>query len=151
MIAFGSDHAGFALKNELIEFMKKNGYECRDYGTYTTDSCDYSDYAEAACAGVLSGECDFAILVCGTGAGISMSACKIPGIRAACCSDYFTAKYMRLHNNANALCLGARVVSAGLAEELAKVFAQTQFESGGRHERRVNKIKAIECKYSKEI
>ena len=99
--------------------------------------------AKMACLAVTSGECEKALLFCGTGIGISMAANKIKGIRAACCSDYFSAKYTRLHNDANALCLGGRVVGAGLAIELVDVFLNTEFE-GGRHERRVNQITELE-------
>ena len=143
MIALGCDHGGYELKQAIMKHLDEKGVQYKDYGTYSTESCDYPDYAKAACEGVTSGECEKAILICGTGIGISMAANKVKGIRAACCSDYFSAKYTRLHNNANALCMGGRVVGPGLACELVDVFLETEFE-GGRHQRRIDKITAIE-------
>ncbi len=143
MIALGSDHGGFELKQAIMKHLDEKGVEYKDFGTYSTDSCDYPDYAKAACLAVTKGECEKAILICGTGIGISMAANKVKGIRAACCSDYFSAKYTRLHNDANALCMGGRVVGPGLACELVDVFLETEFE-GGRHQKRIDKITAIE-------
>ncbi len=143
MIALGSDHGGFELKQAIMKHLDEKGVEYKDFGTYSTDSCDYPDYAKAACQAVTKGECEKAILICGTGIGISMAANKVKGIRAACCSDYFSAKYTRLHNDANALCMGGRVVGPGLACELVDVFLETEFE-GGRHQKRIDKITAIE-------
>ena len=143
MIAIAADHGGFALKEEVKIYLDSKGVEYKDFGTYSTDSCDYPQMAKTACLAVTSGECEKALLFCGTGIGISMAANKIKGIRAACCSDYFSAKYTRLHNDANALCLGGRVVGVGLAIELVDVFLNTEFE-GGRHERRVNQITELE-------
>ena len=143
MIAIAADHGGFALKEEVKAYLNSKNIEYKDFGTYSTESCDYPQMAKAACLSVTSGESEKALLFCGTGIGISMAANKIKGIRAACCSDYFSAKYTRLHNNANALCLGGRVVGAGLAIELVDVFLNTEFE-GGRHERRVNQITELE-------
>lgn len=143
MIALGSDHGGYELKQAIMKHLDEKGVEYKDYGTYSTDSCDYPDYAKAACEAVTGGECEKAILICGTGIGISMAANKVKGIRAACCSDYFSAKYTRLHNDANALCMGGRVVGPGLACELVDVFLETEFE-GGRHQRRIDKITEIE-------
>lgn len=143
MIALGSDHGGFSLKEEIKKFLEAKGIEYRDYGTFDEKSCDYPDFAAKACAAVSSGECEKGLLFCGTGIGISMAANKCKGIRAACCSDYFSAKYTRLHNDANVLCLGGRVVGPGLAEELVDVFLNTAFE-GGRHARRVQKIMDLE-------
>ncbi|MBP0990212.1 MAG: ribose 5-phosphate isomerase B [Oscillospiraceae bacterium] len=145
MIALGSDHAGFDLKEAVIEYLKSENIEYRDYGCFDRSSTDYAIYAEAACNGIISGECDKGILCCGTGIGMSMAANKIHGIRAAACSDYFSAMATRLHNDANVLCLGERVVGKGLAIELVKVFLNTQFE-GGRHARRVAQIMALENK-----
>ena len=111
--------------------------------TSSTESCDYPDFAVSGCCKVLDGEADLTILCCGTGIGMSMAANKLRGIRAACCSDVFSAKYTRLHNNANVLCLGARVVGEGLAAELVDAFIDTGFE-GGKHQRRVDMITALE-------
>lgn len=143
MIALGADHGGFALKEEIKKFLDESGTAYRDFGTFSTDSVDYPDFAEAVGKAVAAGEFEKGILCCGTGIGISMAANKIKGIRAACCSDYFSAKYTRLHNDANILCLGGRVVGPGLALELADVFLRTQFE-GGRHALRVEKIMKLE-------
>ena len=143
MIAIAADHGGFALKEEVKAYLDSKNIGYKDFGTYSTESCDYPQMAKLACLSVTGGECEKALLFCGTGIGISMAANKIKGIRAACCSDYFSAKYTRLHNDANALCLGGRVVGAGLAIELVDVFLNTEFE-GGRHERRVNQITELE-------
>lgn len=143
MVAIGCDHAGFPLKEEILRFLEEKGVEYRDVGAYSCDSVDYPVHAQKACQLVISGECDKAVLICGTGIGISIAANKMDGIRAACCSDYFSAKYTRLHNDANALCLGSRVVGPGLAAELVDVFLNTPFE-GGRHQRRVDQLSAIE-------
>lgn len=143
MIALGSDHAGFPLKEEIKKYLEEKGIEYKDYGCYTPERFDYAIAAKKACDGVIAGECDKAILCCGTGIGISMAANKVKGIRAACCSDYFSAKYTRAHNDANVLCMGSRVVGAGLALELVEVFLNTEFE-GGRHQARVEQISAIE-------
>ncbi len=143
MIVLASDHAGFPLKEEIKAYLQVKGVEFIDCGAYSTDSVDYAQFAQKACLKVTLGEADKAILCCGTGIGISMAANKVKGIRAACCSDYFSAKFTRLHNDANALCMGARVIGAGLACELVDVFINTEFE-GGRHQRRVDQIHAIE-------
>ena len=143
MIALGSDHAGFPLKEEIRKYLEEKGYEYTDVGCYTPESVDYAVSAQKACDKVVSGECDKAILVCGTGIGISMAANKVKGIRAAACSDYFGAKYTRLHNDANCLCLGARITGVGSALELVDVFLTTEFE-GGRHQRRIDQITDIQ-------
>lgn len=143
MIALSSDHAGFPLKEAIKEYFIEKGIEFEDCGAYSTDSVDYPYQAKKACDLVISGKCELAVLCCGTGIGISMAANKVKGIRAACCSDYFSAKYTRLHNDANALCLGARVIGVGTAIELVDVFINTKFE-GGRHQRRVDQITEIE-------
>lgn len=143
MIALGCDHAGFPLKEEIKAHLKERGIEFIDCGTNSTASVDYAVFAQKACLEVTSGRAEKAVLCCGTGIGISMAANKVKGIRAACCSDYFSAKFTRMHNDANALCLGARVVGAGLAIELVDVFLDTRFE-GGRHSRRIDQITAIE-------
>ena len=144
-IVMASDHAGFDLKNTLVEQLKNDGYEVEDAGTYSKDSCDYPVFAEKACRYMLDGKTELCILVCGTGIGMSMAANKVKGIRAACCSDTYSAKYTRLHNDANVLCMGARVVGEGLAYEIAKVFLETEFE-GGKHLRRINMISDLENK-----
>lgn len=143
MIAIGSDHAGYELKQSVIAYLKENGIEYKDFGCYDTNSVDYPAIAETTCQAIVSGECEQGILICGTGIGISIAANKVNGIRAACCSDYFSAKYTRLHNDANVLCMGGRVVGAGLATELVDVFLHTDYE-GGRHARRVAMIHEIE-------
>lgn len=143
MIALGSDHGGFALKQEVKAFLDSRSIPYQDFGTYTEESCDYPRYAEAACRAVVSGQCEKAILCCGTGIGISIAANKIKGIRAALCSDYFSAKYTRLHNDANVLCMGGRTIGPGLALELVDVFLHTEFE-GGRHQRRIDQIAELE-------
>ena len=143
MIALSSDHAGFPLKEEIKKHLDAIGVEYTDCGAYNTDSVDYPYQAKKACDLVVAGTCDKAILCCGTGIGISIAANKVKGIRAACCTDYFSAKYTRMHNDANALCLGARVIGVGAALELVDVFLNTAFE-GGRHQRRVDQITEIE-------
>lgn len=147
-LVFAADHAGFMLKNYLLSVFKNQGYETIDVGTNSAESCDYPLFAEKACNLVTAGEADLAILCCGTGIGMSIAANKVKGIRAACCSDIFSAKFTRLHNDANVLCLGARVVGEGLAEELATVFVETGYEGidGGKHARRVGLITEIENK-----
>ena len=143
MLVIGSDHGGFLLKQEIKKHLEENKIEYIDVGCYDESSVDYPDIAKAACDKIVSGECQLGILICGTGIGISMAANKVKGIRAACCSDCFSAKYTRLHNDANALCLGGRVVGPGLACELVDLFLDTPFE-GGRHAGRVAKISALE-------
>ena len=143
MIAIGSDHAGFPLKEEIIKYLEENIIDYKDVGCYTPERFDYAISAQKACDLVVEGVCDKAILCCGTGIGISMAANKVKGIRAACCSDYFSAKFTRAHNDANVLCMGDRVVGAGLAVELVDVFLNTEFE-GGRHQTRIDQIMDIE-------
>ncbi len=145
MIGIGNDHAGTSLKLEIIKHLEEQGIEYIDYGVAPGEAIDYPDAAERVCRKVVDGTCDKAILICGTGIGISIAANKIKGIRACACSDTFSAKYTRLHNDANALCLGGRVVGTGLALELVDIFLSTGFE-GGRHQRRVDLITALEEK-----
>ncbi len=142
-IVIGCDHGGFELKNEIIAHLTKKGIEVTDVGTYSTSSCNYPDYARAACEKIQNGEFELGILVCGTGIGISIAANKHNGIRAACCSDTFSARMTRMHNNANVLCMGGRVVGAGLACDMVDLFIETEFE-GGRHQSRVDMISDIE-------
>lgn len=120
-IVIASDHAGYPLKQSLAKLFAEEGYEVIDCGTDSTESCDYPIYAEKLCNVVVEGGAPLGILCCGTGIGMSMAANKIKGIRAACCSDIFSAKYTRLHNDANVLCLGARVVGEGLALSLIHI------------------------------
>ena len=126
-IIIGCDHGGLELKNEIISHLNKRGIEVTDVGTYTTDSCNYPDYARALCARIQSGEFERGILVCGTGIGMSMAANKHNGIRAACCSDTFSARMTRMHNDANVLCLGGRVVGAGLACDMVDKYDDKLF------------------------
>lgn len=142
-IIIGCDHGGLDLKNEIIAHLNKRGIETTDVGTYTNDSCNYPDYAKALCERIQSGEFERGILVCGTGIGMSIAANKHNGIRAACCSDTFSARMTRMHNDANVLCLGGRVVGAGLACDMVDLFVDTLFE-GGRHTTRVSMLTDIE-------
>lgn len=142
-IAIGCDHGGIHLKKVLQDHLAARNVEYTDVGTYTEDSCDYPDFAVKVCDEVVSGRADRGILVCGTGIGMSMAANKVDGIRAALCGDVFSAKMSREHNDANVLCLGERVTGPGLAEMMLDVWLDTEF-AGGRHERRVHKIMAIE-------
>ncbi|MCH5203498.1 MAG: ribose 5-phosphate isomerase B [Oscillospiraceae bacterium] len=144
MIAIGCDHGGFELKLAIMEHLKSRSIEFVDCGC-DGEKVDYPDIAEKTCKKVVSGECEKAFLICGTGIGMSMSANKIKGIRAAVCSDWYSAKYTRLHNDANVLCLGGRVLGAGLALELVDVFLDTEFE-GGRHSSRIEKVMKLEEK-----
>jgi ribose 5-phosphate isomerase B len=135
-LAIGSDHAGLALKQKLLEHLAKTGHQLQDVGTHSTDSTDYPNYAKAVATQVADGEADLGVLVCGTGQGMAMTANKVAGIRAAVCADTFSAHATREHNDANVLCIGDRVVGAGLAVEILDAFLGAQFE-GGRHARRV--------------
>lgn len=144
MIAIGADHGGFELKGEIIKYLEAKNIPYKDFGTYSSESVDYPDIAKAVAYGVLKDGCRLGILICGTGVGISIAANKISGIRAACCSDYFSAKFTRLHNDANILCLGGRVIGAGLAIELVDVFLNTEFEGSERHSKRISKITMLE-------
>lgn len=143
MYAIGSDHGGYALKQEIVKHLSERGIAYRDYGTYSEESCDYPDYGEAVGRAVASGECERGIVVCGTGIGISIAANKVRGVRCALCGDCFSAQMAREHNDANVLALGARVLGAGLALKIVDTFLDSSF-AGGRHERRVAKLMAIE-------
>ena len=145
MYAIGSDHGGYALKQEIMKHLTERGIEYRDYGTFSTDSCDYPDYGEAVGRAVASGECERGIVVCGTGIGISIAANKVHGVRCALCGDCFSAQMAREHNDANVLALGARVLGPGLALKIVDTFLDAEFQ-GGRHARRVAKIMAMEDK-----
>ncbi len=143
-VAIGSDHAGYPLKEEVANALREDGYDIEDLGTYSTESCDYPDIAVAVAREVAAGRFDRGILICGTGIGVTITANKVKGIRAAAVSDTYSARMARAHNNANVLGMGGRVVGPGLAHEIAEAFLQTDFE-GGRHERRVNKINALDA------
>ncbi|MBO5898738.1 MAG: ribose 5-phosphate isomerase B [Clostridia bacterium] len=145
-IVIGCDHAAVELKNKVIAHVEGMGYEVIDVGTYTSDSCNYPDIAETACKKIQTGEVPMGILICGTGIGMSMSANKMRGIRAACCSDTFSAAATRSHNDANVLCFGARVVGEGVAMTLVDAFLTTEYE-GGRHQTRIDMMMALEGKY----
>ena len=142
-IVIGCDHAALNLKNKVVEHLKERGFDVCDVGTYTPDSCNYPDYASAASKKIQNGDAELGILICGTGIGMSMAANKHRGIRAACCSDTFSAKATREHNNANVLCFGERVVGLGLALQLVDIFVNTEY-LGGRHDARVQMLTDIE-------
>lgn len=142
-VALGADHAGFQLKNEIVEALKSGGHEVKDFGCDGPDSVDYPDFAERVARGVSAGSFDRGILVCGTGIGMCISANKFPNVRAALCHNLFTARLSREHNDANVLTLGERLIGAGLAKEIVKVWMETVFE-GGRHARRVDKINTFD-------
>ncbi len=144
-IAIACDHAALNLKGEIMKHLNERGIEFFDYGTYENKSCNYPDYAEKVCNAIKEGKSDLGILVCGTGIGMSMAANKCKGIRAACCTDTFSARFTRLHNDANVLCMGERVIGAGLACDIADIFIDTPFE-GGRHQTRVDMVMALENK-----
>ena len=143
MIAIGSDHGGYDLKQRVVKYLEEKGFEVKDVGCHSKASCDYPVFGHAVAQAVAEGECQKGIVICTTGIGISISANKVAGVRCALCSDTLSAKMTRLHNDANVLCMGARVIGAGLACELVDVFINTEFE-GGRHQRRVDQITAIE-------
>ena len=139
MIVIASDHAGVELKAALFEIVRSSGRDIRDLGPSETTSVDYPDFAHRVARAVAGGEADAGILICGTGIGMSMSANRHRGVRAALCHDAFTAEMSRRHNDANVLCLGARVTGLGVAEQMVRIFLETPYE-GGRHQRRVEKI-----------
>lgn len=144
-VCIGSDHAGFALKGEIVQQLTEAGYDVQDLGTFSEQSCDYPDTAKQVGEAVAQGRFALGVLICGTGLGMSIAANKIGGIRAALCSDTFSARMARAHNDANVLCLGSRVVGAGLALDIVKAFLEGTFE-GGRHQRRVDKLSDLENK-----
>lgn len=143
-LAIGCDHGGFDIKNEIVQHLKERNIEFEDFGIYENKSVDYPDIAVKVANAVAGGDCDRGILVCGTGIGMSIAANKIHGIRAAVCSDHFSVKYTRLHNDANILCMGGRVIGPGTALELVDLFIDTEFSNGERHINRVKKIQALE-------
>ncbi len=139
-IAIGSDHGGFEYKKEIISMLTEQGHNVKDFGTYTTDSCDYPEYAKSVAKAVADNEYERGILICGTGIGMSIVSNKFKGIRAALCSDTFSAKATREHNDSNILCLGARVISLDLAKEITSIWIDTPFSNEERHIRRINMI-----------
>lgn len=141
-IAIGSDHGGFYAKEEIIKLLSEGPYEVTDMGTHSTESCDYPDIAHQVGLAVAAGEYDLGILICGTGIGVSIAANKVPGVRAALCSDTYSARMAREHNDSNVLCLGARVLGMGLMGDIVKTYLESEFE-GGRHARRVGKIESL--------
>ena len=144
-IAIGNDHAALELKKVIKAYVEDMGHEVVDFGTHTTDSCDYPVYGEKVARAVAGGECELGILICGTGIGISLAANKVKGIRAAVCSESYSARLTRAHNNANIIAFGARVIGEDTAKDIVNAFINTPFE-GGRHQRRIDMITEIENK-----
>jgi ribose 5-phosphate isomerase B len=140
MIAIACDHGGYELKLEIIKYLEQQKLEYQDFGCDSTEAVDYPIYARKVTTAIKSGQCDKGILICGTGIGISIAANKVPGIRAALCSDCFSAEATRLHNNANILALGGRVVGPGLAVKIVDTFLNTEFSGAERHQRRIDLI-----------
>ena len=142
-IAIASDHGGFALKQQIMEYLASLGYEYKDFGCYTADSMDYPDIAFPTAQAVASGEFDRGILICGTGIGVSICANKVKGIRCALCSDVVSAELTRQHNDSNMLAMGGRIIGVEVAKAIVKTWLATEF-TGGRHQRRIDKISACE-------
>ncbi len=138
-LAIASDHGGYVLKNDLYKRLLIKGYDIVDFGTNSTESCDYPVYAKKVCSAILNNEVHYGILICGTGLGMQMAANRFKGIRAACVSDTYSAKMSRLHNNSNVLTMGARVIGEGLAYDIVDVWLGTNYE-GGRHEKRIKML-----------
>lgn len=143
MVAIGSDHGGINLKKTIKDYLEGRGFEVKDFGTYDQSSCDYPDIAKVVCDGVISGECEKGILVCGTGIGMSIAANKVNGIRAAHVTDTYSSRMAKEHNNANIICLGERITGCDLAVEIVKAYIDAEF-GGDRHQKRVDKIMALE-------
>lgn len=143
MIALGCDHAGFDMMQEVIAYLEENGLAYKNCGTYSKESCDYPVYAEKVAKAIASGECEKGILVCGTGIGITIAANRFKGIRAANCVNSFMAKASRMHNDANVLGLGSRVIGSGTAMEILKTFLETPFSEGERHLKRIRMIEEM--------
>lgn len=140
MIALGCDHGGYELMQEVIKYLEEHGLEYKNYGTYSTDSCDYPDYAKKVAEAILAGECEKGILICGTGIGITIAANRYEGIRAANCTNSFMAEATREHNDSNILGMGARVIGVGTALKIVDTFLNTPFSNDERHKRRIAKI-----------
>lgn len=149
-IAIGADHAGFEMKRDLAGYLARTGHEVTDLGTHTTAPVDYPDISEAVAQAVRNGQADRGIVVCGSGAGAAMAACKFPGIRASVCHDTYSAKQAVEHDDMNVLCLGARVIGPSLARTLTDAFLAATFTGEERHTARIAKIDAIESRYSRE-
>ena len=143
-ISIGCDHGALTLKNKLVSYLESKGHEVKDFGTYTNASCDYPEFAAAAAKAVAAGECEKGIVLCTTGIGVSISANKIDGIRCALLSDVWSAKMTRLHNDTNMMALGAGVVGENLALEIADTWLSTEFSGDERHQRRIDKVMALE-------
>ncbi len=143
-IAIGCDHGALALKNKVVSHLEKRGFEVKDFGTYTLDSCDYPDFAGAAAKAVASGECSRGIVLCTTGIGVSIAANKVKGIRCALLSDLMSARLTREHNDTNMMAIGAAVVGEGLALEIVDTWLDTEFSHNERHQRRIDKVMALE-------
>ena len=143
-ISIGCDHGALALKDKLVAHLQAKGHEVKDFGTYTLDSCDYPDFAAAAAKAVANGECDKGIVLCTTGIGVSITANKIDGIRCALLSDLMTARMTREHNDTNMMALGAGVVGEMLALEIVDTWLNTEFSHNERHQRRIDKVMALE-------
>lgn len=146
-VALGADHAGYPLKVQVLEYLKKHGYEVEDLGTYSEEPVDYPDFAQAVAEAVSSGRADVGVVLCGSGVGASVAANKVPGIRAALCHDTFSAHQGREDDDTNVLCMGARVIGANLAFEVLESFLKARFSGLERHQRRLDKVLAIESKY----
>jgi len=147
-VALGADHGGYALKEYIKKVLAEDNIEFHDFGTYSEESVDYPDYARPVAEAVAAGDFDRGILICGTGIGMEIAANKVPGVRAALVHDVYSARATRQHNDSNILTMGGRVVGPALAAEIVKTWLATEFE-GGRHARRLDKIKEIEQKYSR--
>ena len=143
-IAIGCDHGALALKNKMVDHLRKQGHEVSDFGTYTSDSCDYPEFAAAAAKAVASGECEKGIVLCTTGIGVSITANKVDGIRCALLSDVWSAKMTRLHNDTNMMALGAGIVGKNLALEIVDTWIGTEFSGEAKHQRRIDKVMALE-------
>lgn len=144
-IAVGSDHGGYNLKEEIKSWLEEKGHSLVDFGTYSRESCDYPGIAQAVARSVAAGEAERGIIICGTGIGVSIAANKVSGVRAALCHDTFSARASREHNDANILTMGERVIGPGLARDIVEIWLSTDFQ-GGRHQRRVDQVMAIENK-----
>lgn len=143
-IAIGCDHGALALKNKVVSHLEDRGFEVKDFGTHTLDSCDYPDFAGAAAKAVAAGECDRGIVLCTTGIGVSIAANKVKGIRCALLSDLMSARLTREHNDTNMMAIGAAVVGEGLALEIVDTWLDTEFSHNARHQRRIDKVMALE-------
>jgi ribose 5-phosphate isomerase B len=150
-IAIGADHAGFEMKRDLAGYLAQRGHEITDLGTHSTAAVDYPDIAEAVASAIRNGQADRGILVCGSGAGAAVAACKFPGIRASVCHDTYTARQAVEHDDLNVLCLGSRVIGPALARTLTDAFLAAGFSGEERHMARLAKIDAIESRFAKDV